>query len=114
MSLPYEWVGVAATATMALLFVGAHLWPAFSPGPSGPKPAPDPSLGLTGRQLRKQAEIEWKREFELLMDGVGCECRRSGEVEVLGAWAQGGIFRHESTHLTDDCPRHGHWLQPWW
>ena len=122
MSMSYEWVGIAATVTMALLFVGAHLWPAFFAGSSKPEPErgrkvspePDPSLELTGRQLRKQAEVEWKREYELLMDGVGCECRRSGEVEVFSAWAQDGVFHYEPTYLTDDCPRHGHRLQPWW
>lgn len=122
MSMSYEWVGIAATVTMALLFVGAHLWPAFFAGSSKPErrrkvpPEPDPSLELTGRQLRRQAEVEWKREFELLMEGEPCTGCAEDWFEKL--------LNNPTIHLQFEdeyepgdpitCPRHGHRLQPWW
>ena len=124
MSMSYEWVGIAATVTMALLFVGAHLWPAFSAGLSGPRPgrrrrvlpASDPSLELTGRQLRKQAEVEWKREFELLMEGEPCTgCAEDWFEKLLNSPTF--HLQFEAEYEPSDpiaCPRHGHRLQSWW
>ena len=124
MSLSYEWVGIAATLAVTLLFACTQLGGAFMAGLAGPRPgrkrrvlpASDPSLELTGRQLRRQAEVEWKREFELLMEGEPCTgCAEDWFEKLLNNPTIHLQFEDEyepSDPIT--CPRHGHRLQPWW
>ena len=117
MTLPVEWVGyVAAVLIPLIVFWGWLLASLLLSDVPSPLDHKDPSLELTGRQLRKQAEVEWKREFELLMEGEPCTgCAEDWFEKLLNDPTVHLQFEDEyepSDPIT--CPRHGHRLQPWW